>query len=74
MTFSEIALTIVVIWILFRIFRRDGPRQSNSFTFHSNFQRQQPNKERDTTVQQDGKPKKKNGEIDGEYVDYEEIK
>ncbi|MCC7302172.1 MAG: hypothetical protein IT233_05975 [Bacteroidia bacterium] len=74
MTISEIFFTVLVIWILFRIFRKDtSSSRPNTFTFHTHHHPPRENKEGETRIHS-SEPKKTKDVREGEYIDYEEIK
>lgn len=78
---QEFLLTLVVIFVLFRIFGKSRTQGStNHFTFNqNNFNNQETQKKPDGKVRIDKMPNSKstsknNTNDSGDYVDYEEIK
>jgi hypothetical protein len=72
---QEIFFTILVVWILFRIFGRAKVAHTYTFT-QNNYNKPEEKKKEDVKVDYippAGGQKKKDGD-DGEYVDYEEVK
>ena len=70
---QEIFFTILVIWILFRIFGRASVAHNYTFTqnnYHKNEEKKKPEVRIDHI---EGKSQGKKND-DGEYVDYEEVK
>lgn len=73
---QEFILTVVAIYVLFRIF---GSARSHTYTFNQHNYHKQEEQRRDGKIKIDHVPEKKatKGDKDkdgGEYVDYEEIK
>lgn len=71
---QEIFFTILVIWVLFRIFGRASA--VTNYTFNQNNYRPKEEKKPDVKIEYipgKEKNKKKDGD-EGEYTDYEEIK
>lgn len=73
MTFQEIFFTVVVIWIIFKIFRPSSSRAGSTFNFNMHRQPNKNPKEGQTTVTKPATSQKKDI-TDGEYVDFEEVK
>ena len=73
MTFQEIFFTLLVIWIVFRIFRSTSNRKQSVFNFTTHHHHTEKPKEGENKVKTEGVPKRKDIK-EGEYVDFEEIK
>jgi hypothetical protein len=73
---QEFLLTLVVIFVLFKIFGNNSSLKGNVYTFTQNNYNPQNDKKQEGKVSIDGKPGSKptRTKEDGEYVDYEEIK
>lgn len=77
---QEFLLTLVVVFVLFRIFGKSRAQSStNYYTFNqNNFTKKETPKQPDGKVRIDKMPNanssKKNTNDSGDYVDYEEIK
>lgn len=71
---QEIFFTILVIWVLFRIFGRTSVAHNYTFT-QNNYHKNEEKKREEVRIEHiEGKDKKKKNDDDGEYVDYEEVK
>ena len=78
---QEFILTLVVVFVLFRIFGKSRTQSSTNFyTFNqNNYNKQEQAKQPDGKVRIDSMPSQKNNSAKnnsdaGDYVDYEEIK
>ena len=73
---QEFFFTLLIIWILFKIFGR-GMIKHQSFTYtQNNYNNSTEDRKKEGEIKVDYIPNKKQKEIkeDGEYTDYEEIK
>lgn len=68
---QEIFFTILVIWVLFKIF---GSVQVKTYTFNQNNYNNQKKQEGEVKVESQGKVSSKARDDRGEYVDFEEVK
>lgn len=77
---QEFLLTLVVVFVLFRIFGKSRTQSgTNYYTFNqNNFSKKETPKQPDGKVNIDKMPNSKstqnNGKDSGDYIDYEEIK
>lgn len=70
---QEILFTIIVIIILFRLFRGSVFIYKHQQPYNNLYQQQQK-REGEITIEETQKKKTDKNKDDGEYVDYEEIK
>jgi hypothetical protein len=74
---QEIVFTIIVVWVLFRIFGSTSVAHNYTFT-QNNYTKTEEKKKEDVKIdfippKRDVKDRKDNDD-EGEYVDYEEVK
>ena len=72
---QEVFFTILVIWILFRIFNGTSLSSKRAVNFtQNNFNQKETPKEGETKITYNPNSKSKKQNEDGDYVDFEEIK